>query len=204
MGKRTVTILLFALCVLLPSLAKTVNGPTASFQVKWHVENHESNYCELTILDYTTGSSELTEGTTIDLAYINEWQGLFLLQYRTNMINQNHTLILTFTPLAASGQTSLGFSVDYMICELGYLWYNSTTRSWDHDQNVNVYPRSFDVENDVISAGSGQIPFLAQHPVDHNQPIVTKWIPVRLKLNDMNAVEGSTYLSDIAITVVTP
>ena len=202
--KRKLISFFLALCVLLPVIAGTVNGPTASFQVKWHVENHESNYCELTIMDYTTGGSELSEGATIDLAYINEWQGLFLIEYRTNMINQNHTLILTFTPLAASGQTSLGFSVDYMICETGYLWYNSTTRSWDHDQNVNVYNGSFNVLNNVISASSGQIPFLAQHPVDHNQPIVTKWIPIRLKLNDMNAVEGSTYLSDIVITVVSP
>ena len=202
MKYRTIILFLF-LCVLLPVAGK-VNGPTASFQVKWHVENHASNYCELTILDYTTGSSELTEGTTIDLAYINEWQGLFLLEYRTNMINQNHTLILSFTPLAASGQTSLGFSVDYFICEMGYLWHNSTTRNWDYDQNVNVYSGSFNVPNNVISANSGQIPFFAQHPVDHNQPIVTKWIPVRLKLIDMNAVEGSSYLSDIVITVVSP
>ena len=202
MKYRTIILFLF-LCVLLPVAGK-VNGPTASFQVKWHVENHESNYCELTILDFTTGGSELTEGTTIDLAYINEWQGLFLLEYRTNMINQNHTLILTFTPLAANGQTSLGFSVDYMICEIGYLWYNSTTRSWDHDQNVNVYSGSFNVSYNVISASSGQIPFLAQHPIDTGQPIVTKWIPIRLKLNDMNAVEGSTYLSDITITVEAP
>ena len=204
MRNRTFIILLLALWVLLPAFSARIDGPTASFQVKWHVENHESNYCELTILDYTTGGSELSEGATIDLAYINEWQGLFLLEYRTNMINQNHTLILSFTPLAANGQTSLGFSVDYMICELGYLWYNSTTRSWDHDQEVNVYSGSFTVLNNVNSGSSGQVPFLAQHPIDHNQPIVTKWIPVRLKLNDMNAVEGSTYLSDITITVVTP
>ena len=205
--RKSIVLLILAVAALAAAFPARINGPTASFQVKWHVENRENNYCELLIKDFATASSDVLEGTTLSLAYTSEVQGLFTLQYRTNMIKQNHTLELEFTPLIAGGQiTPLGFTVSYIIGEQGYLSYNSTTRSWTYDQSDNsILTGSFSVPyNQVGSKSSGPIVFLAQHPADENRPIVTKRIPVSLRLDDMNAVQDVTYVSTITIRMFSP
>ena len=202
--RRIIILTILMLYVMVPVFA-VINGPTANFQVRWHVENHENNYCDLTILDFT-GQTEVLNGAELALAYTIEWQGLFVLQYRTNMIRQNHTLQLAFKPLAAAGQTSLGFSVKYIIADESSLAYDGTTREWTWDLRDNsVLTGQFTVyPNTVNYADSGLVPFLAQHPTDADRPIVTKLIPVSLMLTTLTAVEGVAYYSDIEITVVTP
>ena len=184
--------------------AGKINGPTASFQIRWHVENRHDLFSELVLYDYDA-RSEQADATNFNLAYTNEWQGLCTLQYRSNITKQNHTFRVTATPLK-NGGNKIGFTMELLIGDSSSFDFDTEINggTWvDGDDNVDEY--FFDVLKTSEYGSSGDIVYLVQHPRDIERKIVTVRIPLRIRINDLaDVVEGISYVSDISFEVASP
>jgi len=189
-------LLLLAVC----GIYAKINGPTASFQIRWHVENRHDPFCELVLYDYDV-KSEQAEEANFNLAYTNEWQGLATLQYRSNIIKKNHTFTITATPLK-NGNAKVGFTIEYLIGDSSSFDYNNGT--WV-DGDGKVSGDSFVVSKNSDSGTSGPIVYRVQHPRDIERKIVTVRIPIRIRINDLaDVAEGISYVSQISFEVASP
>ena len=190
-------LLLLAVC----GISAKINGPTASFQIRWHVENRQGQFCELVLYDYEA-KSEQADAINFNLAYTNEWQGLATLQYRSNIIKQNHTFTITATPLQ-NGANKIGFTMEYLIGDSSSYDYDTNSGTWI-DGDGKVITNEFAVSNACISASSEQA-YLVQHPRDIDRKIVTVRIPIRIRIDNLNDVsEGISYVSSISVEVASP
>jgi hypothetical protein len=193
-------LLLLAVC----GISAKINGPTASFQIRWHVENRHDQFCELVLYDYEV-KSEQADAANFNLAYTNEWQGLATLQYRSNIIKQNHTFTITATPLK-NGNAKIGFTMEFLIGDSSSYDYDTDINggTWiDGDGKVSEY--FFDVSNSCEAASSGPKEYLVQHPRDIERKIVTVRIPIRIRINDLaDVAEGISYVSQISFEVASP
>ncbi len=193
-------LLLLAVC----GISAKINGPTASFQIRWHVENRHDQFCELTLYDYEV-KSEQADAANFNLAYSNEWQGLATLQYRSNITKQIHTFRITATPLV-NGNAKIGFDMELLIGDSSSFDYNTEINggTWvDGDGYVAEY--LFGVLKTSEYGTSGDIEYLVQHPRDIERKIVTVRIPLRIRIRDLAEVtEGISYVSSISVEVASP
>ena len=197
--KKSVLFIAIALILSLPVCAKT-NGPTAQFQIKWHVENLNIAVCELKIKDYT-GMTDMAQDYRFNLVYTNEWQGLCAFTYKTNVVREHHTLTVSATPLV-NGNSSVGYTLNVIVDDTSMFSYDEYS-GWEHlDDSVGAIITVPANQNQTVS---GPIDYLAQHPSDINRKIVTALIPVRLRIDDLQSVqEGLTYLAHISLEVASP
>lgn len=181
-----------------------ITGPTASFQIRWHVENRDDQFCELVLYDYEA-KSEQADAANFNLAYSNEWQGLATLQYRSNITKQIHTFRITATPLV-NGNAKIGFDMELLIGDSSSFDYNTEINggTWvAGDGNVAEY--LFGVLKTSEYGTSGDIEYLVQHPRDIERKIVTVRIPLRIRIRDLAEVtEGISYVSSISFEVASP
>lgn len=198
-AKNTVILIAIALILVLPAFAKT-NGPTAQFQIKWHVENLNVSMCELKIKDYPA-LSDVAQDYRFNLVYTNEWQGLCAFTYKTNVVRQHHTLTLSATPLE-NGNSAVGYTLNLIVDDTSMFSYDEYS-GWEHlDDSIGELITVPANQNLTVS---DPIDYLAQHPSDINRKIVTALIPVRLRIDDLQSVqEGLTYLAHISLEVASP
>lgn len=200
MKARTIISFIAMALILILSVSAKTTGPTAQFQIRWHVENINTPVCELKIKDYT-GMSEMSQDYQFNLVYSNEWQGLCTFTYKTNVVKQRHTLTVTATPLV-NGNSSVGYTLNLMVDDTSMFSYDEYS-GWEHfDDSTGETITVSSSQNQTVSA---PIEYLAQHPNDIERKIVTALIPVKLRIDDLQLVqEGLTYLAHISLEVASP
>ena len=200
MSKRlNITIALMLLIA--TSIFAKIDGPGAQFQIRWHVENINTSICELKLKDYNA-LTEAAQDYEFSLVYTNEYQGLCSLSYKTNITREHHSITITATPLT-NNDTKIGYTLSLYVDD-NSLFYYDETHGWKHleednDGEVITVPRN---QNQVIY---GPIDYFAQHPTDINRKIVTAFIPIRLRIDDLQLVsEGVTYIAHIVLEIASP
>ena len=186
------------------------------FQIRWHVENHEGEFCTLKIMDYNAFSEKERDSVDdsgpnsmnvydFDLAYSSDWQGLCVLWYKTNILNRgNHHIALTFSPLAHTGHSSLAYGVDLIVGNRDILDFDTVHNKWFFLSGYSESETTCTID-DVTQSGCDimNISFPVEHPYDQDRQYVNIYIPMRIKvLHPETGETNVTYVANITIAVV--
>lgn len=203
MRKRILASIFFIVVFILNAFS--IKGPSASFQIRWHVENTSVKKYNLRILDYTC-TAEISDSTSVHLIFTSAEQGLCTYEFKTNVVRQNHTFMISATPLTHTPQSGvpekLSFNLKVLIGESSA--FSFVNNMWTGEENISSVNLAVS-SSSPISSNSAAIEVV--HPQDTNRKIVTFMIPVSVQLPPETLSEvsaGVTYISEIAMEVISP
>lgn len=213
MRKKLSIILVFLLIVsVIPSVAK-INGPTATFQIRWYVYNSQETVCSLKLLDFAT-QRELADMSSVDLVYTAAWQGLCTYEFKTNAIINNGELILHGFTLKATPLINTADASDTLPYFIKAQWgwntkflYSNGTWIYSEEEPVEWTMEVDDPDENSVYKSSGPHNMTVRHPEDLNRKMVTIYIPISIMLPDSTldaARGGSTYVTQILLEVSSP